>query len=56
MINEFGILKYKCYINSNTNNIQLEGSFIQNDGDVIDQFTITKQVDNLPPTETLNVI
>ncbi|MGD1838281.1 MAG: metallophosphoesterase, partial [Nitrososphaeraceae archaeon] len=52
---EYGILDINV-INSNTNNLQLEGRFIQNDGDVIDQFTITKQGDNIPPTETLTVI
>ena len=39
---EFGILNVDV-VNTNSNNLQLLGKFIQNDGDVIDQFTITKQ-------------
>ena len=39
-------------MNSNNNNLQLLGKFIQNDGGVIDPFTITKQVVNPPLTET----
>jgi Concanavalin A-like lectin/glucanases superfamily/Calcineurin-like phosphoesterase len=39
---EFGILNVDV-VNTNSNNLQLVGKFIQNDGDVIDQFTITKQ-------------
>jgi hypothetical protein len=47
---EFGILNVDV-VNTDSNNLQLIGKFIQNDGDVIDQFTITKQVTNPPPTE-----
>jgi hypothetical protein len=45
---EYGILNVDV-VNTNSNNLQLIGKFIQNDGDVIDQFTITKQVTNNPP-------
>jgi Concanavalin A-like lectin/glucanases superfamily/Calcineurin-like phosphoesterase len=45
---EFGILNIDV-VNTNSNNLQLIGKFIQNDGDVIDQFTISKQVTNPPP-------
>jgi uncharacterized protein YycO len=46
---EFGILNIDVINNNINNNLQLSGKFIQNDGDVIDQFTITKQV-GPPPT------
>ena len=45
---EYGILNIDV-INTNGNNLQLLGKFIQNDGDVIDQFTITKQDTTTPP-------
>jgi len=48
---EFGILNVDV-VNTNSGNLQLLGKFIQNDGDVIDQFTITKQVTNPPPPST----
>jgi Concanavalin A-like lectin/glucanases superfamily/Calcineurin-like phosphoesterase len=47
---EFGILNIDV-VNTNSNNLQLIGKFIQNDGDVIDQFTITTQL--TPQIETL---
>ena len=40
---EFGILDINVINNNNDNTLQLVGRSIQNDGDVIDQFTITKQ-------------
>jgi len=46
---EFGILNIDV-VNTNSDNLQLLGKFIQNDGDVIDQFTITKQDTTTPPT------
>ena len=46
---EFGILNIDVVNNNNNNNLQLSGKFIQNDGDIIDQFTITKQAGSLPP-------
>jgi hypothetical protein len=45
---EFGILNIDV-VNTNSDNLQLLGKFIQNDGDVIDQFTITKQDTTTPP-------
>src|SRR5215203_3381345 len=48
---EFGILNIDVINNNINNNLQLSGKFIQNDGDVIDQFTITKQVGSSPPQE-----
>ncbi|MGE3859739.1 MAG: LamG-like jellyroll fold domain-containing protein [Nitrososphaeraceae archaeon] len=45
---EFGILNIDV-VNTNSNNLQLLGKFIQNDGNVIDQFTISKQATNPPP-------
>ena len=45
---EFGILNIDV-VNTNSDNLQLLGKFIQNDGDVIDQFTITKQASTPPP-------
>ena len=50
---EFGILNIDVINNNINNNLQLSGKFIQNDGDVIDQFTITKQV-GPPPQEICN--
>ena len=50
---EFGILNINV-VNTNSGNLQLLGKFIQNDGDVIDQFTITKQATTPPPTEICN--
>ena len=40
---EFGILDINVINNNNDNTLQLVGRSIQNDGDIIDQFTITKQ-------------
>jgi hypothetical protein len=51
---EFGMLNVDV-INTNRDNLQLVGKFIQNDGDVIDQFMITKQItSNPPPAEICN--
>ena len=50
---EFGILNIDVINNNMNNNIQLSGKFIQNDGDVIDQFTITKQVGPPPPPQEI---
>jgi predicted phosphodiesterase len=45
---EYGILNIDV-VNTNSSNLQLIGRFIQNDGDVIDQFTITKSTTSPPP-------
>ena len=47
---EFGILNIDVINNNGNNNLQLSGKFIQNDGNVIDQFTITKQGGPPPPS------
>src|SRR5215207_9970288 len=50
---EFGILNIDVINNNNNNNLQLSGKFIQNDGDIIDQFTITKQVGSPPSSQEI---
>jgi hypothetical protein len=50
---EFGILNIDVINNNINNNLQLSGKFIQNDGDVIDQFTITKQGGTPPPSQEI---
>jgi hypothetical protein len=51
---EYGILNIDVINNNNiNNNLQLSGKFIQNDGDVIDQFTITKQGGPTPPAQEI---
>ena len=51
---EFGILNIDV-VNTNSDNLQLLGRFIQNDGDVIDQFTITKQDTTPPPPPAVEI-
>jgi hypothetical protein len=50
---EYGILNIDVINNNINNNLQLSAKFIQNDGDIIDQFTITKQ-GGPPPQEICN--
>ncbi len=50
---EYGILNIDVINNNINNNLQLSAKFIQNDGDVIDQFTITKQGGPPPPPQEI---
>jgi Concanavalin A-like lectin/glucanases superfamily/Calcineurin-like phosphoesterase/F5/8 type C domain len=50
---EYGILNIDVINNNINNNLQLSAKFIQNDGDVIDQFTITKQGGSTPPAQEI---